>query len=173
MGKNEYTGDFNNFINYKKYIINTVDCLNQPTNEKGIPINSYGTLLVEKDMHSIHQIFFPDSLDNVYIRRYNSTWTNWQQQESIVAKLFGQNSGYINYASGLIIQWGGSLLSQNPITITLPISFSNNNSAISVITSYSKDNLAYFYGSITENGSSIIVGANADNKAFKFITIGH
>ena len=78
MGKNEYTGDFNNFINYKKYIINTVNCLNQPTNENGIPINSYGTLLVEKDMYSIHQIFFPDDNDDVYIRRYNSTWTNWQ-----------------------------------------------------------------------------------------------
>ena len=168
MGKNEYIGDFNNFINYKKYIINTVTCLNQPTNEEGIPINSYGTLLVEKDTHSIHQIFFSDSLDDVYIRRYNSTWTNWRRQELVVEKSLTQN-GYIKYASKLLLQWGYATAKSN-ITAAFNISFTYCPIVISCIDSPSVNNYQVINSVSTNN---FTINRSTDVKGSFWFAIGY
>ena len=55
-----------------------------------------------------------------------NNWTQWQQQEAIVAKSLGTN-GYIKYASGLIMQWGRALIAISSTQITFPVSFSNTN----------------------------------------------
>ena len=168
MGKNEYIGDFNNFINYKKYIINTVNCLNQPTNENGSPIGSFGTLLVEKDTHSIHQIFFSDSLDDVYIRRYNSTWTNWRQQEIIVEESLAQN-GYIKYASKLLLQWGYAIMGSN-MTAAFNISFTSGPMVISCIDSPIINDYQVINSVSTNN---FTINRNAENKGSFWFAIGY
>lgn len=63
---------------------------------------------------------------SLFIRaKASKNWTQWQQQEAIVAKSLNPN-GYIKYASGIILQWGAIVLNANETykTKTLPILFS-------------------------------------------------
>ena len=70
-----FEGDFNNFINYNYYFINYSFINNRP-------IDSCGKLFVEEMEYGLRQIFFPDSLNHIYMRnKYpldnSGIWSNW------------------------------------------------------------------------------------------------
>lgn len=65
----------------------------------------------------------------LWTRTYTEdSWSNWQQQEAIVAKSLNTN-GYIKYASGLIIQWGKVSPTSDTtyeLDVHLPISYTSS-----------------------------------------------
>jgi hypothetical protein len=65
--------------------------------------------------------------------------------ESVVASSFGSSSSYIQYASGLIIQWGSVSAGDagNIVTsVTFPKAFSNTNYRVMLTHVYAKDEVA-------------------------------
>ena len=117
--KGDFYGDMNTLVNEGTYIVG-----NSSTNS---PEAKWGQVLVMHDSDFVTQIFV-SSEGKTYMRRASQhgtgQWLSWQQQEAIVAKTLG-TSGYIKYASDLIIQWGTFWVNndQTTGTIEFPISF--------------------------------------------------
>ena len=91
---------------------------------------TYGSVLTINTENGTSQIDFPyignKTLPVSFLRSLGANgWTDWQQQESIVAKSLNSN-GYIKYASGIILQLGAIVLNANETykTKTLPVLFS-------------------------------------------------
>jgi len=133
-GINVYEGDFNDFINYNWYYINSINSFYNR------PVNSWGKLLVERMRNGIKQIFLPDNLDNIYIRNYHTSigWSNWVQIYPDYSDISLAESGYIIFYNGLILQWDSAFIqtqSYNNLKILqpFPINFNNKLLGISAI----------------------------------------
>ena len=131
-----------NYNNYTKPGIYKVD---------GSAINkspaNYGIMMVLKNDYYISQITI-DIVNHVFVRSLRgANWENWHQLEGVAEKLSGTNS-YIRYASGLIVQWGRTTITDPSFIqgiylkmIFFPISFSNTQYSI-VLTRNSIDKIA-------------------------------
>ena len=103
-------------------------------NRPDASLDTRGSLLTTQYGTSVFQLALlqdGDEFNNIHTRvgyNLNTTpaWTPWQQQEAIVAKSIS-DTGYIKYASGLILQWGswGPLQPNVSKNITFPISFTS------------------------------------------------
>ena len=133
-GINIYEGNFNDFINYNWYYINSINSFYNH------PVNSQGKLLVERIRNGIKQIFFPDNLDNIYIRSYHTSigWSNWMQIYPDYSDINLVENGYIIFHNGLILQWDSATIQTQSyknleILQSFPISFNNKLLGISAI----------------------------------------
>ena len=101
------------------------------------PVERFGMLQVIKNYNDIIHIGVDTSgklISRYFIEGYNR-WTDWRETENIIAKSLNI-TGYITYASGLILQWG-SLRSFDSgdgtntwLSKPLPILFSNGSYCI-------------------------------------------
>lgn len=126
------------------------------------PEDVFGTLLVLRE-NSLYQIFMPatgGNIDNgkLYYRhqKHSGEFSPWKQQEAIIAKSLGTN-GYIEYASGLILQWGIKQLpkySNEWQQITFPIKFVSLNNPL-FIANVAEDSVKGVVAGISAGKSSV------------------
>jgi hypothetical protein len=93
---------------------------------------------------------------------------------SIVAKSFGSYTGYVKYASGLIVEWGLAICTAGTVVdVTLPITYTN--SCIIVTGNLVDDNVNYpiaqAWPTISEPNSKISIRSNHNNHV-GWITLG-
>ena len=120
------------------------------------------------------QIFFSTSPSNeIYSRiRRSGVWTPWKQQEAIIAKSLGRN-GYIEYASGLILQWGGETVVNGSKTIPYPISFTSSKTAVMVQRNNAERDFTLY--SVTDETLSyfIVTASNTGDRVINWFAIGY
>lgn len=126
-----YSGDFNDLYNSNKYIIDNNTFSN-------MPVKAFGKLIVERYSLGYIQLYFPDSYNAIYYRKYYNNpvsspeFSNW---ENILIDYNSRNlitNGYIIFKNNLIIQWGEVSVDTNNTYGygNLPINFQNEHFSI-------------------------------------------
>ena len=151
--------------------------------------NIYGTLVTYQWNNRAYQIAMVDLFESNSTQEFNTgkmftrigytlnsnpTWLNWQQQEAIVAKSLGITSGYIMYASGLILQWGYLYLNQGGYKeLNFPISFKSNNNYIGIATLGGNDPNCYISVNLIDKTKMLIKTNQSSTVYANWLVIGY